>query len=323
MKRLIGAACSVAILALLFWKVDRTALIGNLRATRIGLFSTAIALFIPQIAAMSWRWKVMVSVFVPISGRESASVVLASQTMNLVLPSKAGDLMKAVFLKRTGILDLKRATNLVVFEKLLDLAALALIMLLGVALLLARGSGDSVQRHAALLAALFGLFAVGIVALLYFIPINFIPGYRALLRYLDTKPRLAKVKSLLLASHEVISLLQSRGGNRGFICTITIGIWLLHLAQIYLFFLSLKIDAPVAQFASMVPLAIFIGLLPISIAGFGTRDSAIIAFFPMFPSALMLSVALYINLRYIVPAIAGLPFLNRYITYARELNAGA
>jgi hypothetical protein len=33
---------------------------------------------------------------------------------------------------------------------------------------------------------------------------------------------------------------------------------------------------------------------------------------------MMLGVALYVNLRYILPAIAGIPYLNRYVTYAKE-----
>jgi len=34
----------------------------------------------------------------------------------------------------------------------------------------------------------------------------------------------------------------------------------------------------------------------------------------------MLGVAMYINIRYILPAIAGIPFLNRYLTLARQLR---
>jgi hypothetical protein len=55
----------------------------------------------------------MVSVVTPLALRESVSLILASLTMNLVLPSKMGDLTKAIFLKRTGTLDLKRSANLV------------------------------------------------------------------------------------------------------------------------------------------------------------------------------------------------------------------
>jgi glycosyltransferase 2 family protein len=70
----------------------------------------------------------------------------------------------------------------------------------------------------------------------------------------------------------------------------------------------------------MVPLAIFIGLVPVSIAGFGTRDAALVTLLPNLPASLVLAVSLYINLRYILPAVAGIPFLARYATARRELQ---
>lgn len=319
MKRLIALVVTVAIFALLFWKIDRVALAQSVQDTNMALFALALLLFVPQILVIAYRWRMMVSLFAPITMRESVSLVLASQAMNLVLPSKMGDLTKAVFLRRTGTLDLKRSTNIVIFEKMLDVAALSLFMLAGVAFLFARGAASVVERNAALAAAGIGLLAVAVVAALYFIPIKLLPGYNRLVAFFETKPKLHKLRDLFLSSHEVISLFQSRGGNRLSICALSLLIWILHLIQIYLFFACLGAWAPVAQFISLVPLAIFIGLLPISIAGFGTRDAAIIYFFPQYAAATMLAVALYINLRYIVPAIAGIPFLNRYITYTREL----
>ncbi|MCX7964099.1 MAG: flippase-like domain-containing protein [Candidatus Sumerlaea chitinivorans] len=324
MKRAISLALTVAILALLFWKVDRAALLANLRATRWTWFSLAIFMFVPQIWAIAWRWRRMVGVFTPISWGEAVGLILASNTMNLILPSKLGDLTKGYFLARTGALDLKRAMNVVVFEKMLDVATLALVMLGGVSVLFASGAAMPVQRGAAVVAGLAGLAAVSAVAILYFIPPSALPGFHRLLTWLNARPRFRKIHSLLEASHETISLLQSRGARRGLICALSLLIWFFHLVQIYFFFLSLNAQPlPVFQFATLVPLAIFIGLVPLTVAGFGTRDGALISFFPQFPPSLMLGVALYVNLRYIVPAIAGLPYLNRYLTAARALRAGS
>jgi hypothetical protein len=165
--------------------------------------------------------------------------------------------------------------------------------------------------------------AVGGVAALYFVPLGALPGMSALMRFLASRPRLSKLHDLMLAGHEVIDLLQSRGGRRWRIAALAIVIWILHLGQIWFFFLSLGAGPPLGQFASLVPLAIFIGLLPITIGGFGTRDAALIQFFPQFPPQVMLGVALYVNIRYILPAIAGLPFLHRYLAYAKVAKGGA
>ncbi|MGI8908874.1 MAG: lysylphosphatidylglycerol synthase transmembrane domain-containing protein [Candidatus Sumerlaeaceae bacterium] len=313
MKRLAALAITVVILALLFWKVDQPKLWQNLRQTHWGWFAAAMLAFVPQVLVIAWRWKRLVDVFTQLKLGESVRLVLASQTMNLVLPSKMGDLSKGYFLSRRGLLDLTRAMNVVVFEKLLDVATLAGVMLLGVAALLASNGETDLQTRAALVAAVIGCAAVAGVAALYFVPTRYIPGFTRGLQWLDGKPKLRKLHTLAATGHDVIHMLQSHGARRAEIVAMSMLIWCLHLVQIYFFFRSLGAAAPLAQFATLVPLAIFIGLLPISIAGFGTRDAALIALFPGFPGEVMLGVAMYVNLRYILPAACGMPFLHKYM----------
>jgi uncharacterized protein (TIRG00374 family) len=322
MKRLVAAIITVVLLGVIFASVDRAALAHNLARTRPGVFALALAMFVPQVWAMAVRWRRLVGVFTPLPMGEAVSLILASQTMNLVLPSKAGDLTKALFLKSSGVLDLKRSANIVVFEKMLDVAALALIMLAGVVFLLFHGASH-LETVAGLTAGALGLVAVTAVGVIYFVPPDRLPGLQRLLAALDARPRCRRLSELVRTGHETIVLLQSRGARRGLIIAYSFLIWALHLAQIYLFFLSLSpvmtAPTPLAQYLSLVPLAIFIGLLPVSIAGFGTRDAALIAFFPQHAAPVMLAVAMYVNLRYIVPAVAGLPFLGRYIAQRRQV----
>ncbi len=321
MKRIFALAVTIALFALLFHKVDRPALFANLRATHAGWFSLAIAMFVPQVWAIALRWRRLVRVFTPISWNESVGLILASNTMNLVLPSKLGDLSKGYFLYRTGALDLKRSMNVVVFEKMLDVASLAAFMLAGVVLMLARGGALPVALPAVLAAAGIGLLAVGLVAALYVIPLNSFPGMPALMRFLGSRPKLHRFRDLLQSSHEVLALLRAKGAQPWTIVVLSGLIWVFHLVQISFFFLALGAAAPLGQFASLVPLAIFVGLLPLSIGGFGTRDTALILFFPQFAPSVMLGVALYVNLRYILPAVAGIPYLMRYMAYAKEARA--
>lgn len=319
MKRLISFIISIGLLALLFYRVDRVQLLAYLKGTHWGWFALALFMFVPQIGLIAWRWRRLVGLFAQVSWGEAIQQILASNTMNLILPSKLGDLAKGVFLHRMGRLDLGRAMNVVIFEKLLDVATLAAFMLAGVSALFIRGDLSGLLRHAAVMAALLGVLAVGGVAALYFMPAEKVPVLNRLIAWLATKPRLGRIERFFRASHETIALLQSRGARRDIICALSVAIWVAHLVQIYFFFLALGArPLPLFQFATMVPLAIFIGLIPLTIAGFGTRDNALVALFPQFSPSLMVGVALYVNLRYILPAIAGLPYLGRYLVYARE-----
>lgn len=315
MKRLVSLAISVFLIALLVRHVDRAALLANLASTRWGIFAAALVLFVPQTVVIAWRWKLLVAPFTGLPLADSVRMVLAGATMNLVLPGKMGDLTKGWFLARSGSVSTALGLGVVVFEKMLDVAALAVFMLSGVALIvLFNREQMPIALPSLVIAGGLAVAAIGAVALLYFVPLDKLPGVRALGAAAERNPRLAKLAAVLTRSHATMTALRERGARRGTIIGMSLLIWLLHLAQIYLFFLSLNLHPPAGQFFSMVPLAIFIGLLPISIAGFGTRDAALVALLPGMASSGVLAAALYINLRYIIPALAGIPFLARYAT---------
>ncbi len=319
MKRLVSAVLTVLLLGLIVRLIDRDALGAAFARTNWPLFSVALLVFVPQISAIAWRWQGLVKAFAPLGFGESVRLVLASYTMNLILPSKMGDLSKGVFLAASGTLDLPRSMGIVVFEKLLDVATLAAYMLAGVALLFAGGAAASPEQLGYAGAAVgVGLAAVGGVAALYFIPPDAIPDFRKFLDALARRPRLRKIHALFATSHEIITLLQSRGARRGRAVAQSLLIWALHLGQIYLFFRCLGVDVPPLQFLSLAPLVIFVGLLPVALGGFGLREGAFILFFPQFEPAVMFAVAMYVNLRYLGTSLAGIPFFNHYAAAARE-----
>ena len=64
------------------------------------------------------------------------------------------------------------------------------------------------------------------------------------------------------------------------------------------------------------PLSIFVGLIPITLAGMGTRDSAIIYFFAHLagPSTCLAMGLLYSFFGYFLLALFGLPFMKKMIS---------
>lgn len=319
MKRLIATLVSLVIISVLVTIVELDVLIATMKRTHLGWFAVALFLFIPQTVTIAWRWKRMVQPFTNIGLGESLGLVLSSNTMNLILPSKLGDLTKGYFLRQSGKVDLPTALNVVVFEKMLDVAALAAVMLLGAVSLLVSGDTPDFIRNAAIFAALLGLGFVGLVLGMYFFPWERDTGISRMTGGVLAKlPK--KLQALPKKARETMALLRTRGAHPGEIIFYSIAIWALHLLQIYAFFWSVGAAAAAGDFFALVPLSIFIGLIPITLAGFGTRDAALVALFPAFPSATMFAAALYVNLRYILPAIAGLPFLHKYIAHAQELK---
>ena len=85
------------------------------------------------------------------------------------------------------------------------------------------------------------------------------------------------------------------------------------MVQIWLFIVALNGVVPFMTSLALTPLAILAGLLPLTIAGVGTRDVALIALYqPYFAVATGAALGLLCTTRYLVPVVLGLPFITRY-----------
>jgi glycosyltransferase 2 family protein len=292
--RLLPLGLAVVLLAVIYARVDVTRVLGALGAADPLWLGLAFACFIPQIAVTALRWRWLVRGAAPISRWESCRQVLASSTLNVITPSKLGDLAKGWFVARGSAVPLGQAMSLALAEKLLDLWALSAV-LLGATLL--RGApADPLVVSALVLAA--GVFAAVALALVAPLP-------DALIRHL---PR--RAAALPLAWNAARRLALAGAGRRAGIGAVSLGLWLLHVAQIYLFFRAVGVAVSALQVYALVPVAILVGLLPITQGGFGTRDAALIHLFAGDASpAVLAAVGLLTGTRYLVPGLIGLPFL--------------
>jgi glycosyltransferase 2 family protein len=297
---------------LLLWSVDARAVLAVLADIHPGWFVLAMLLFVPQTVAIAWRWRLIAHPLARLSMRESLRQVLASNTLNLVLPSKLGDLAKGVFLHRRGACRLSEGMHIVVFEKLLDLAALCAWMVVGWVLL---------PRFAPWILAILGMgvLLIAVVLLVYFSRRGSAFIFSVMPGHVLRNPKLAKLREVLASGPRVMALVHADGGRRNLILGSSFLIWLLHLLQIACFFESVGADVTLLQVLAIMPIAIFAGLLPISLAGIGVRDWAIVALFlsPTNPAPLLAGVGLLVSLRYVVPASCGLPFVPRYFLASR------
>ena len=214
-----------------------------------------------------------------------------------------GDLSKAYFVGKGGRLNLKRGMNVVFFEKYIDLAALGIVILTGI---FWAGRWD----EAAFAGLFFSLGMIALFPVLYFLDL----GPWLSRKWFETPCWLEKIRDFLLDSQAYLKEVKNDPQQLCFILALSVFLWFLHIFQFYVIFRSLHSEVSVFNVFRLVPLAILVGLLPITIAGVGTRDSALVYFFaPYEKTSLIIGVGLFASLRYFVPGILGLPFLNRYI----------
>ena len=289
-KRVLPIAVSVLLLAGLWWRIDLHAVLGAVRQARPAWVAAGIVALVPLMwgSAIRFQWLSRAHIGTALSCR----LLLAASTLNLFLPSKMGDLAKAWVLDRRHGFDGKFALALVVLEKMLDLASL---LVWGVLALAWMRPGDP----------LFLLGAAGVVAVL------------ALLMFLMTplSARFTLPRRLGAFSDEWHGLIRwFWSDRRRALATwgLSLALWAGHLAQLWLFARALAY-VPVASSAAAATLSILAGLLPFTMGGIGIRDLAIVYFFRAWLSpAQCAALGMLATLRYLLPAIVGLPFVSDY-----------
>ena len=120
------------ILFAVYSKVDLTLVLERLADAKFSYLLLALLLFLPQIWVSARRWQLLTTGFRRASLGESACLVLAGKALNVLVPSKLGELGKAYFLRRDYNADSSQAVLAVILEKVLNIAGLSVVLLVGV-----------------------------------------------------------------------------------------------------------------------------------------------------------------------------------------------
>ncbi len=305
LKRLIALAISLGILGLIYWRIDLSRVAEAFAASRVDWLIAGAVLFVPTIFLTAFRFRRLSDNAVGLG--ESNRLILAASTLNMVLPSKMGDIAKAWFVTRRGHMGGAAALSLVVFEKACDMLALLVWCVFGLAWL---GLGEPVWLGvcAGVLAGLgFGLAAL--------FSTRFAARLFGILGRLPLGPLGAKVQKFADAWGAMQATVRKKRGRPWRIMALSLVIWLTHLIQIWCFIRALGGDQ-VGLFTNLAltPLAILVGLMPMTFAGVGTRDAALIFFYQgLLTPAQAAAAGLLCTARYVVPALAGLPFFHRFM----------
>lgn len=305
MRKLIAILVSLSILGLIYWQIDFDRVIAVLGNCNGPWLAVAIAMVVPLTLVTAWRLALLVPKGQVRLG-EALDLTLMAGVLNMVLPSKMGDLAKGYAIAERGHMPGAAAFSLVVFEKGMDV--LSLLMWCVFALIVIPTQAWITLSAGAIMA---GVTIVGGLAL----SSRAFGGWMfGLLSRLAPAKMAVKIDKLRGAWDEILVSFWSRKGRAAALILVSLALWFLHLVQIWLFVFALNISVPLMETIARAALAIFVGLLPFTFAGVGTRDAALIVFFqPFMPAAAAAALGLLCTLRYLLPAVAGLPFLGRYL----------
>jgi uncharacterized membrane protein YbhN (UPF0104 family) len=271
---------SLGLLVWLWRRVGGEGLAALLRDLDPTWLAAALAMFVPTTLVTAWRWRVVAADVRALGWGEALRMVLAASAANLFLPAKLGDVGKGAFLGPART----EGVALAFFEKLADVAALAAWMCVACLLF-------PPVREAEQLAFTVGLGLVSGFVVLCLVPLG------------DLALRMGGPVGRALRG---VALLRAHPRRFVTVLAASLVLWGLHLLQFQLAAWAAGATAPPALLAGRIPMAIFVGLLPVSLAGIGTRDAALLYLLgPVVGEPVALALGAFATLRYLVPAAAG------------------
>ncbi|MBT4224498.1 MAG: flippase-like domain-containing protein [Opitutae bacterium] len=214
------------------------------------------------------------------------SAVLAAMSLNAVLPARGGDFIKVTFLEN----ELKKLPPMVgvtILERVFDILILCILAFIG---------SIVTENQVATKLSLLALCA----------PI----GALLALNFADRIPVIGKkLKSLAQACRTAMKApgLLIYGWGVASVC------WISNLLVMFLLFKAVDANLEFTTVVATMPLAILVGILPLSISGMGTRDGAMVFLLEkMVESGTVLAgTFLYTAAVYWFLAIIGLVFLGK------------
>ena len=175
------------------------------------------------------------------------SAVTTAFSLNSIIPGKGGDLVKAIVLTKSKE-KLIHYTAVTLVERLIDLSVITTVLFIGSYLM-----NDRFWQFASMLAII--IFICLIICLNHTSKIPIIGN------------KILSLQSIIPSFKKNLNYLF--GGTAS-----AAVIWIINLIIIYLLLLAVGFDLSPAQIIANWPKAIFAGIMPLSISGFGTRDAA-------------------------------------------------
>ncbi len=291
-RKYIILAITALILGILLWHMDIPLAIEKIQNADFGciVLATCLSFFFPLLCAI--RWNIICNCLGAHLGLwESIKIIMAAWPLASITPAKSGDLIKILFLK--NILTYSHTTGVILAERIMDFVALCLYAFVWSAVF---GLWDKVIIAAGLLGGVLAFFLVAASPL-----VQFVPGkWRSF------------CEQILEASQKMCM------DWRPFFWIVVVSLlnWFLSFLQTWLCYRAFGVDLSLYHIMAVMPFAIFIGLIPITLSGMGTRDTAIYLLFRNLVDAsvtkeihLMVGF-LYSIFGYWLLSLLGLPFLK-------------
>jgi len=300
---------SVGLLAVLIWHTDLVALQIALSHISWRDMLAAVLILVALTPLLAWRWcGIANAVGVPLTRRSALVIVLIGTFFNQVLPSAIGGDMVRVWLVRSARVSLTKGLSSILLDRIVALFGMVLIVAVGFPWLI------DIVRHPALKTVAMVTVIAGFGGTISLLLLDKIPFPRAL------RARLHIDKPLRLAADARAVLLSPRVAGPALLASVMIH--LMVSVAVWILARGIGLSVALQVFVLLLPVVLLASLLPISIAGWGVREGAMIACLALVgvDAASAFAVSALFGLTYV---IAGLPGGLAWILAGRTIHTSA
>lgn len=240
---------------------------------------------------------------------EALRLTLVASALNVFAPAKAGDLAKSYFVSKRSDTTPGVAIAIVVYERLCDLVGIIFWCVLG--WLIGRPEVPGAT------AIFWPLLAVaGVICAVLILSERVALWIRRVVHDGLLPGKLRRLGQLIDGWPGLLGVL---GGRRRWILSFSLALWLAHLVQIWMFTVALSVTVPFTICASLSAVALMAGQIPLTFAGLGTRDLALVVLLSRYMAPeTAAALGVLISTRGLLPPLLGVPIMRPYVAMALD-----
>jgi hypothetical protein len=236
---------------------------------------------------------------------EALRLTVVATALNVFMPAKSGDLIKSYFVARRGGTSTGVGVSVIVYERLCDLFGLMTWCVAGWFV-----GRPLMARVPSAIWPLLG--AVAVVSGVLISSERAAGLLRAVVARALPHRRLRRLQDLAQGWPDLLQVLR---GRRRRVVLFSVVLWLVHLIQIWMFAVALSVPIPFTVCASLSAVALIAGQLPLTVAGLGARDVALVVLLSGYATPeKSAAMGILIASRGLLPPLAALPFMRHYLS---------
>ena len=213
---------------------------------------------------LAWRWRIIArAIAIPLNWHSALVIVLIGTFFNQVLPSAIGGDAVRVWLLRNERAPLAKSLSSILLDRVVALFGMVMIVIVGFPWLM------EIVRQPTVRAAATAVVAAGLAGIALLLSADKVPLPKALRSVMIVDKLLAisvDARVVFLAPHTVAPAIFA-----------SILIHLMVSAAVWILSRGIGLGVGLEVFVLLLPLVLLLSLLPISVAGWGVREGAMIA----------------------------------------------